>query len=116
MSESLPPSVSGTADAEARNARVYRARNRYDMAKLLLGAFSAIAIVVLLGLVLYGQAKAAEGREEIRSCIDPTGKCAQRGRESTGHLGAAIVVCTNRLPPIVSRDEALNCIIKEATP
>lgn len=102
--------------AEDRNLRVEKARSRYDLAKLILASFTAICVIGLLGAVLVMLVEARQARHEIQDCIQPTGECAQRGSDNGARLGGAIVVCTNRLPPIVDKDVAFDCIIKEVRP
>jgi hypothetical protein len=101
--------------AEERDDKVYRMLRRYERAKFLLHLITVAGVFIILGFVVVSLNRAEEGRAEIRDCIRPQGQCAQRGAQGTKDIGAVIVVCTNKLPPLVSKQEALNCIVEELT-
>lgn len=53
--------------------------------------------------------------ETIEDCLNPSGKCAQRGQDSQKNAGTAITYCTLNLPASATRDIVSACIIRELT-
>jgi hypothetical protein len=51
----------------------------------------------------------------LSDCLTPSGHCAQRSAANTSNLGAAIVICSKD-PTVVTRDQALACVIKNFHP
>lgn len=94
--------------------RLEKARNRYDTAKLILASFTAIAVIVLLGLVLLGQQRAQDARDEIKDCIDSTGECAQANGARGVDLISASIVCSQR--NISTKAEAVACVKEVLVP
>lgn len=94
--------------------RVLRAQGRYNLAKLGLMVITSVVVIALLCLNVYMLQRAEDGRDEIRSCITPDGKCAQRGAKQSANLIAASIICTNK--GYTDIDAALRCVREAMTP
>lgn len=77
-----------------------------------------VAIMLLINVVVQLRNEGRRSRESratvislnaaLIDCIEPTGKCAQRGRQQSTELIAASVICTNRR--VLTKPEAIKCI------
>lgn len=51
--------------------------------------------------------------EQVKSCTDPQGECAQDSAKSTANIAASIIVCTKD-PLVITKADALDCVARVA--
>lgn len=78
-------------EISAREPRVQRARARYELAKRLFHALTAVCLVACLGLLIYLSASANAAADAVRDCTEPGGSCYVRSQQRTAQVVGQII-------------------------